>query len=29
VDEKKNVLTFTAGAALVPKRKRKEAVAAV
>ena len=28
VDEKKNVLTFTAGAALAPKRKKKEAVAA-
>jgi hypothetical protein len=28
VDEKKNVLTFTAGEALVPKKKRKVAVAA-
>jgi hypothetical protein len=28
VDEKKNVLTFTAGEALTPKRKKKEAVAA-
>ncbi len=28
VDEKKNALTFTAGEALAPKRKKKEAVAA-
>jgi ATP-dependent Clp protease ATP-binding subunit ClpC len=28
VDEKKNILTFTAGEALHPKRKKKEAVAA-
>jgi hypothetical protein len=28
VDEKKNALTFTAGEALTPKRKKKEAVAA-